>query len=237
MYQMDACVRYSEVDENKRIKLVAILDYFQDCCAFQSESLGVGVDYLKEHHVCWILNSWQIVVERYPALGEKLVIATWPYEFKGFFGYRNLTMTDENGKVVAYANSTWTFLDTETGRPVRIFEEVLDAYELSAPYPMECASRKLALPESGKIYEPIGVHRFFIDTNSHVNNGKYVLIAEEFLPEDFQVKELRVEYRKAAVLGNVMVPVVEEKEDKIAVMLADEDKKPYAIVEFFGGKK
>ena len=46
-----------------------------------------------------------------------------------------------------------------------------------------------------------------------------------------------MEYRKAAVLGNVMVPVVEEKEDKIAVMLADEDKKPYAIVELFGGKK
>ena len=37
MYQMDARVRYSEVDETHRIKLESVLDYFQDCCTFHSE--------------------------------------------------------------------------------------------------------------------------------------------------------------------------------------------------------
>ena len=31
MYQMDARVRYSEVDETHRIKLESVLDYFQNC--------------------------------------------------------------------------------------------------------------------------------------------------------------------------------------------------------------
>jgi len=237
MYQMDARVRYSEVDEKKQIKLVSILDYFQDCCAFQSESLGIGVDYLKENHVCWILNSWQIIVKRYPMLDEKMIVATWPYHFKGFFGYRNLTMTDETGEVIAYANSIWTFLDTKTGRPVKILKKVLDTYEINKQYPMECASRKIQVPQEVKEYDSIEVHRFCIDTNCHVNNGKYVLIAQEFLPEDFLVEELRVEYRKAAVLGDVLLPMVQRKGQKVIVVLANEAREPYAIIEFFGGKK
>ena len=74
------------------------------------------------------------------------------------------------------------------------------------------------------------------DSNHHVNNGKYVLMAEEFLPEQFLVSELRVEYRKAAVLGDIMYPFVENTEEKIAVVLADKEKSPYAIIEFFGGR-
>lgn len=69
-----------------------------------------------------------------------------------------------------------------------------------------------------------------------MNNGKYVLMAEEFLPEQFLVSELRVEYRKAAVLGDIMYPFVENTEEKIAVVLADKEKSPYAIIEFFGGR-
>ena len=84
--------------------------------------------------------------------------------------------------------------------------------------------------------EPFAVHRFCIDSNHHVNNGKYVLMAEEFLPEQFLVSELRVEYRKAAVLGDIMYPFVENTEEKIAVVLADKEKSPYAIIEFFGGR-
>ena len=30
---------------------------------------------------------------------------------------------------------------------------------------------------------PISVPRYFIDTNHHVNNAKYILMGEEFLPE------------------------------------------------------
>ena len=47
MYQMDARVRYSEVDETHRIKLESVLDYFQDCCTFHSEDVGGGLEFLK----------------------------------------------------------------------------------------------------------------------------------------------------------------------------------------------
>lgn len=236
MYEMDARVRYSEVDENRRIKLISILDYFQDCCTFQSEDVGGGIEYLKEHHCAWLLASWQIVIREYPKLGEKITVCTMPYAFKGLYGFRNLLLKNEEGIVVAYANSNWIFVDTLTGKPKRIPPEVAGAYELDEPYPMERAPRKIRVPEKVVPKGEILVHRFCIDTNHHVNNGKYVLIAEEFLPQDFQVRELRVEYKKAAMLGDMMYPLVEEREEKITVVLADEQKSPYAVIEFFGGK-
>ncbi len=91
---------------------------------------------------------------------------------------------------------------------------------------MEYAARKIPMPKHLEAKEPFAVHRFCIDSNHHVNNGKYVLMAEEFLPEQFLVSELRVEYRKAAVLGDIMYPFVENTEEKIAVVLADKEKEP-----------
>lgn len=237
MYRMDARVRYSEVDEKRRIKLISILDYFQDCCTFQSEDVGGGIDFLKKMQRAWLLASWQIVVREYPRLGEKLQVCTMPYDFKGLYGFRNMLLENEAGEVLAYANSNWIFVDTQTGKPARIPKEVAEAYELDEPYPMERAPRKIRVPEHLVEKGEILVHRFCIDTNHHVNNGKYVLIAEEFLPVDFKVGELRVEYRKAAMLGDVLYPLVEEQEDKITVVLADQERNPYAIVEFFRRKE
>ena len=84
--------------------------------------------------------------------------------------------------------------------------------------------------------EPLRVGRFQIDTNHHVNNSKYILMAEEYLPEGFQVKELRVEYKKEAVLGDLICPKVKETEHGIMVSLENEGKKPYAVIEFMEGK-
>ena len=111
MYSMKSRVRYSEADSGQKMTFQALTNYLQDCCIFQSEDLGIGVDYLKEHAQAWFLASWQIVVERRPVLGEKITVKTWPYNFKGFYGYRNFTIEDAEGKICAYADSQWIFMD------------------------------------------------------------------------------------------------------------------------------
>ena len=128
MYQFKSRVRYSECNAKAEITLPALVNYLQDCCTFQSEDLRIGVEYLKEHHEAWLLSSWQIVIKRYPKMGEEITVSTWPYAFKSFYGYRNFTIGDEKGEVVAYANSVWIFLDTDSGRPKRVSEEMLKAY-------------------------------------------------------------------------------------------------------------
>ena len=105
MYSFDSFVRYSEVGEDKKLTLDGIINYFQDCSTFQCEELQVGVERLEALQRVWVLSSWQIVIDRYPALCEKIRISTWPYQFQGFLGWRNFTMTDGDGKLLAWANS------------------------------------------------------------------------------------------------------------------------------------
>lgn len=234
MYQFKSRVRYSEVNSEKKLTLPALLDYLQDCCTFQSEELGVGVDYLAEKQVAWVLSSWEIQVSRYPVMGEKVTVSTWPYYFKGFYGYRNFLIEAADGEVLARANSVWVFMDTARMRPVRISQEMVTAYQsdIGEELAGEWHDRKIAMPESGTKKEPVRVARFHIDTNHHMNNGKYVLTAEEFLPEDFEVGGLRVEYRKAAVLGDTLYPVVTIEEHSATVALSDGAEQVYAIVQF-----
>lgn len=237
MYQFSSRVRYSEVNSEKILTLPALLDYLQDCCTFQSEELGVGVDYLADNHAAWVLSSWQIRICRYPEFGEQITVSTWAYDFKGFYGYRSFKVEGEDGELLAYANSLWVFMDTDTMRPMRINQKMIDVYlpQMAEIIGTDWGNRKLQVPEGGTAGEPIRVQRCHIDTNHHVNNGKYVQMAEEFLPEDFEVGELRVEYKKAAVLGDVLTPVYCVNENQVTVTLADEAGKTCAIVQFEKG--
>ncbi len=224
MYQFDSRVRYSETDEEGR-------NYFQDCSTFQSEDLGMGVRYLTEHGRAWWLTSWQIVIDRYPVLGEKIVISTWPYDFKGIYGYRNFTLQDQEGGYLARAASVWFFFDTVRQKPARITPEDIRGHGEAQPrLTMDYASRKIALPEEYEERPRILVSRHHLDTNHHVNNARYVEIARESLPQEISVKELRVEYKKAAVLGDYMIPRVSRTEEGYVTALYSDQGAPYAVV-------
>ena len=232
MYSFDSRIRYSETDSEGRLSLEALLDYFQDCSTFQSEDLGLGIEYLKEMHLVWVLASWQIVVDKYPKLGEQVNVGTFPYDFKTCFGYRNFFMKDQDGQFLAKANSLWTLLDTRTMHPVRPPEMMREKYSLEERLDMDYASRKIMMPEHMLSMEPLEVRRHHLDTNHHVNNGQYVRIAAGYLPEGFEVTLLRTEYRKQAVLQNKLYPWVSLGWEKCVVALRDEQGNAYANIEF-----
>ncbi len=231
MYSFDSRVRYSEVGEDKKLTLDGILNYFQDSSIFQSEDLHIGVGRLEELKRVWVLSSWQIVIDRYPSLCENIRISTWPYQFQGFLGWRNFTMTGEDGKIAAWANSLWTFLDTQTNRPARVPEEIEKAYVLEEKLDMEYASRKVPMPSDGRMGEPFSVQKHHLDTNHHVNNGQYIQMAREYVPEDFVIRQMRAEYKRQAVLGDLIYPVTAFEDGRYTIGLCSAAGKPYAVVE------
>ena len=230
MYAFDSRIRYSETDSEGRLTLNALLNYFQDCSTFHSEDVGLGIGYMKEIGQVWVLSAWQIVVNRYPQLGEKVRIVTLPYELKAFLGYRNFAMLDEKGEYIAKANSLWSLLDVATGKPVMVNEAMRKGYAADEKLDMDYAPRKITVPEGGQLLEPIVVKKHHLDTNHHVNNAKYVEIAREALPEDIKIRELRTEYKKAAVLGDIMIPHISRREDGYTISLCSQESSPYANV-------
>ncbi len=236
MYAFDSRIRYSEVGYHGTVTLPGIINYFQDCSIFQSESLGYGIDYLKREGKAWVLSGWQIVINRYPELGETVKVCTWPTGFKGAVGERNFQMLDGDGKTAAFANSVWVYMDVKRKRPVRPCEKEITAYGIEKPLEVEFAPRKIQLPEDFTEGRPVQVQRRHIDTNGHMNNCQYIQIALEALEEEIRVRQVRAEYKKPAVYQDILLPRIARKETSIVEELCDSGGKPYAVIEFTGEK-
>lgn len=183
-YSFKGRVRYSEIGENGCLTLPGIQDYYQDCCTFQSEEIGQGMDVLEKRKRAWVLSSWQIVVNRYPRLGENIVAATAPYGFKGFLGMRNFTLKTEEGELLSWANSIWTNIDTQTGLPAGLQRQDVKGYVLDEKLNMDYAPRKIALPADMEKEEPFAIQKHHLDTHHHVNNCQYIRMAADYLRRD-----------------------------------------------------
>ena len=230
-YEFDGRVRYSEIDHRGTMTLPALINYFQDCSTFQSEAVGLGMERLKHDRKAWVLSYWQVIVDRYPKLGEKITTGTFATEFKGLYGNRNFYMKDGSGEMIARAKSIWVFMDLEKGRPARPTAEHIEPYGTCESLDMPYEGRKIVLPEHAEKEEPFPVRKYHIDTNEHVNNCQYVQMALEMLAGDISVRQLRVDYKKSAVLGDMIFPKVSEEQDRTVVELCDEVGKAYAVVE------
>jgi len=232
MYTFDSRIRYSEVDKDSKLTLEELLDYFQDCSTFHSEDIGIGTAYLADNDMVWVLSAWQIIVDRYPKLGERVTIGTFPYDFKGFLGYRNFVMLDEAGNRIACANSVWTLLSMTKQVPVRPTPLMVEKYVLEDKLAMNYAPRKIAVPEQMEEQEAIVVKKHHLDTNNHVNNGQYVRMAMDFLPDGFKVSQMRAEYKKQALLEDVLIPKTFEAPNSYIVSLNGRENNVFAVVEF-----
>lgn len=231
MYSFKSRVRYSEVGLDGRLGMAGIINYFQDCSTFQSEDIGMGISYLKETNRCWLLSSWQVMVERYPDLGETITIGTWAYDFKGFYGYRNFIMKDAQGILIACANSVWINYNIETKRPVKIIPQQIKDYQMEEKLDMPYTERKIKMPDDMSKKEAYIVQKHHIDTNNHVNNGQYIQMAMEFVPENLTIRKIRVEYKKSAIYQDKIIPYVKEEAGMIKVALMDIKGKPNVLLE------
>ena len=231
-YSFESRVRFSEIGEDGCLTLPGVLDYFQDCCTFESEQTGVGMEVLKEQKRAWVLSAWQVIVKRYPKLGENIKVITIPYGFRGFIGMRNFILETAGGEKLAWANSYWSFINTETGVPEKLTPADTEPYDLGDKIDMDYAPRKIALPKEREKQEAFAVQKHHLDTNHHVNNCQYICMAEDFLPEDFKVYQMRAEYKMQAKLGDIICPKVKAETGKVIVSLDDTDGKAYAIIEF-----
>lgn len=230
-FEFAARIRYSETAHDGLMSLPALIDIFQDCSIFHSERIGFGPERLKKAHKAWVLTHWHIVVGRYPRLDEEVVIGTFANRFKTVSAGRNFYLIDATGSMIARADSTWGFVDLAAGKPVRPSAEHIAAYGIGEPLDMPKGSHRIAMPDSLAPTDPITVRRDLIDTNEHVNNSQYVRIALAALPDEMRPHIARVDYRRSAMLDDVIQPRIALEDDRAVVALTDLDGTPYGAVE------
>lgn len=232
MYIYESRIGFSESDSKGNLSLTGLLNYFQDVATFQSEDLGVGWNYIHQLDMVWVLSSWQLVINRYPRTCEVVEIGTFPYAFKGCFGYRNFVMRTKEGEILAMANSLWTLLSTKDRGIGRFTEKMKEVYEIEPRLEMEYKDRRIRVPEGGSYSLEYKITSHHLDSNKHVNNGKYIELAMDELPAMKEIKNLRAEYKKQAFLGDTVCPYLVRKDGLFVVALRNSSGEDFAVVEF-----
>ena len=179
-----------------------------------------------------LLATRQVEIVRLPSFKENLTVTTSVYDVKPMYGFRNTFIRDSQGEPCLKTWSMGAFVDLSTGKLKRIDDATISSISIDPKQEMNYRDRRIILPhEGGVTLAPVPVTRADIDYNRHMNNAHYGHIAMEFLPEDFDVKGMRMEYRVPAKLGDQLTPTIFNQGDIITVSLSI-GTEASAIIEF-----
>lgn len=233
IFETEGKIRYSETDSDGKLTIDALVNYLQDVTMLHSEAVGMGASEIARTGRVWFLSTWQIDISDVPGMYDNIRIKTNPYEFKGFFGNRNVWIENEKGDIIVKANAIWIYLDAGTKVPVRVTEEAAGAYLPFEPrLDMEYTSRKIPMPKDFIPLPVIPVREDNLDTNKHVNNCQYIKTAMIAADVYRMPVRLRAEYKRSALPGDVFHPFVHREESLVCVDLRNETGESFATVLF-----
>ena len=247
MFTLDFIVTTSCCDAKGNLKLYSALQMMQDCSEMWIDTEPVVKEYFQQQNMTQLLASRQVEVVRVPQFKERLTVTTSVYGIEPMFGFRNTFIRDAQGLPCYKTWSMGAFVDKSTGRLKKIEKSVMDSLTMEPLLDMEYKERRIKLPKdfgtihdlpadesSGNTavaYEPLTVKPSDIDYNRHMNNACYVGMAMDLLPENFKIREMRVEYRAAAKLGDVLRPLVLNHQSSVITVFMLSGM-PAAIIEF-----
>lgn len=239
MYSLEGRVRYSECDEHGNLSLLSMINYLQDCTTFHSEDIGRGVAYMSERGLAWLIAAWQIEISELPRFTDHIQVSTWCHTMARTMAVRNFTITRPDGTELVRADSLWFVYDAKAGRPIRIPAD--QHVYLSDEPPLDMPPTKRRLPVEGPFVEApaITVGELHLDTNRHVNNAQYLGMAVNALAEVYgaevagrttDIRRICVQYKRQALLGDIIVPRLHAEGTTCTVDLADEQGDSFSVV-------
>lgn len=231
MYEIQTRVGFSTTDENLRLPLTGIINLLQDCATFHSQDTCYTSQWLKENHRAWFVTDWQVRLHKPINMGDNVTVRTYPYNARGMLASRYFTITDWNETPFVTANSLWIYMDLDKMAPTRTPDEMFSTYGVSAPPTEEFGKRKIQFSGEMETLASIRVDETMIDSNSHVNNGKYVSIAEHFLSKEGVFNFFRIEYRNQAHLGDQMIVRRGHEEGRVYIDITDDENTPFMRLE------
>ena len=226
MYSLNYRVTTSTCDSEGRLKLYSALQMMQDCSEMWIDSEPGVKQYFTEQNMAQLLATRQVEVVRVPEYKEELTVTTSVYGMKPMFGFRNTFIYDAQGNPCYKTWSMGAFVDKVAGKLKRVDNATIASMNLEPQLEMNYKDRRIILPkEDGTLLAPIKVLRADIDYNKHLNNANYVRMAMELLPEDFEGKGLRVEYRVAAKYGDTLFPTIYKTNEGFIISLSINDER------------
>lgn len=203
-FSRDYTIRSYECDRNNQLRIVTLMNIFQDMAYAQVTQMGFGLRFCLKNKVTWVGTNYAIEIDRLPKMDENIRIETWPSGEKKLSMTRDFEVFGGDGQSIIRASSQWVMVDFVKRRTV-VLKERLPEYNLVENRALKTDFPKIRELERVDYQAKFRVRYDDIDLNRHVNNGVYVLWACEAVDSGFRIKHtpryIEIAYKKEGYLG------------------------------------
>ena len=199
IYSVKFTVQGHDVNANKYMTIPALLKVMQESSLQHARMLKTSVWDMENEKITWVLIRKEVKIIEHLRMDESFTLLTYPSGFDKFFAYRDYLIFDSNKKLVVGASSTWTLLQTEDRKLMKIPKRIL---EIGAPKDTKFLTqpeKRIVLPEEMKKVDLRKVRAYDLDWNNHVNNIVLVRFMMESLKEskveDDEISKLLIHFK------------------------------------------
>ena len=237
-YSEKHIVNYYECDENKNLKLPAMIDLMMSISEHQLDSGNGSTNALTKRGLGWVVTQYHIEVARLPRPNEEIIITTEPFGYNRFLEYRNYAFTDQSRNELITVKSEWVLFDLKTRKLVSTDKEMMA--EIGVPLLKKLPRfPRLRVQDKYQKERQYRVRYDDLDTNHHMTNGHYFNWFIDTLDRDFLknhiVKTIDIKFNLEVRYGETPYSRVSVIKDETGIKsyhtIADEDKNDKAVCE------
>lgn len=115
----------------RHVNNLSYLQWFIDTAIMHSDSLGWGMQACKERNLAWVVKTHHIEYIREALQDDELIIYTWIHKLDRSRATRRYKcLRQDNGKLIAKAETLWVLVDYDTGKPRAIPEDLKEKFVL-----------------------------------------------------------------------------------------------------------
>ena len=226
-----------DIGKDNRLSNKGLLAALGDAGCKHSEMAGLGITNINETKRSWLIISWRVKIFSSPEFNTNITIKTWSRKMDKLYAFRDYNVFDEEGKLIAKASSKWILVDYDSGKIVKLTEDLAKDFNQEGQKVFE-EDDEISLDFDYKIINRIcyRVRKSQIDLNHHLNNVNFLDLATEVLKEPIDsYNEMQILYKKQIMLNEeIYVFDCDSKDGKYIIITDQEDdidlKKVRAII-------
>ena len=233
MFEYDFMVQYVDINTSGVLSDYGLLKYLQEIACLHADSKKYGLKDTPVNRLAWIILDWRIEFISRPNWNTKLHIKTWASKIDNISCYRDFEVTSESGERLALASSRWVLLNIDTHHISKITPEIKSAFEPICSSVFTTETNKLTEPDSYESCFEYTILKRDIDTNQHLNNLNYIMLAKEALPEANEFSKIDVMYKHQCLLSDKVLFLCHKEDCGYVVAVKNADTGVlHAIISF-----
>ena len=93
-------IRTYECDKNENLRLLTLMNIFQDVADTHASDMGLGLEYCLSKGLAWVGSNYELQVLRLPKMHEKIKVFSWPAVEKKLGAVREFLVVSEPGETL-----------------------------------------------------------------------------------------------------------------------------------------